>query len=263
MPNRILREGILTSPKVAKLGWPEEVFYRRLISVVDDFGRYYADPGMLRAACYPRLLNKVSDSDVGKWLASCATAALVRVYEAEDSERYLELLNFNQQMRAKNSKFPHPLSECSADATQMQSNDHLGVCVAEGVDECDLEPTALVGTKAPTSIRPNCPYVQIADCWNRICQTLPKIKKVDEWAETRRRALRSRWLDKLKLGKYNDESSGVEYWKKLFEYIEESDFLCGRNGDWRADFDWVVNPTNLSKIIEGKYENKSKQGLAQ
>lgn len=148
MPNRILREGILTSARVAKLGWAEEVFYRRLMSVVDDFGRYYADPGMLRAACYPRLLNKVSDSDVGKWLASCATAALVRVYEAEDSERYLELLNFNQQMRAKNSKFPHPPSECSADATQVQANDHLGVCVAEGVDECDLEPTALVGTKS-------------------------------------------------------------------------------------------------------------------
>src|SRR5690606_33624040 len=62
MPNRILREGILTSPRIAKLGWPEEVFYRRLMSVVDDFGRYYADPGLLRAACYPRQLNKVSDS---------------------------------------------------------------------------------------------------------------------------------------------------------------------------------------------------------
>lgn len=118
MPNRILREGILTSPRISKLGWPEEVFYRRLMSVVDDFGRYYADHGLLRAACYPRQLNKVSDSDIGKWLQVIATAALVRVYPAQDGERYLQLLDFRQQARAAKSKFPQPPDECVADAAQ-------------------------------------------------------------------------------------------------------------------------------------------------
>ena len=135
MPNRIIREGILTSPKLAKLGWAEEVFYRRLLSVVDDFGRYYADAGMLRAACYPRQLNKVSDSDVGKWLSACAVAALVRVYPAEDGERYLEVVKFDQQVRAKKSKFPDMRSECLADATQTLANAHLDVCVSVGVSE--------------------------------------------------------------------------------------------------------------------------------
>ena len=135
MPNRIIREGILTSPKLAKLGWAEEVFYRRLLSVVDDFGRYYADAGMLRAACYPRQLNKVSDSDVGKWLSACAAAALVRVYPAEDGERYLEVVKFDQQVRAKKSKFPEMRSECLADATQTLANANLDVCVSVGVFE--------------------------------------------------------------------------------------------------------------------------------
>lgn len=129
MPNRIIREGILTSPKLAKLGWAEEVFYRRLLSVVDDYGRYYADPGMLRAACYPRQLNKVSDSDVGKWLGACSDAALVRVYPAEDGERYLEVVKFDQQVRAKKSKFPDMRSTCVADDEQTPANAHLGVCV--------------------------------------------------------------------------------------------------------------------------------------
>ena len=135
MPNRIIREGILTSPKLAKLGWAEEVFYRRLLSVVDDFGRYYADAGMLRAACYPRQLNKVSDSDVGKWLRTCADAALVRVYPAEDGERYLEVVKFDQQVRAKKSKFPDVLITCAADATHTLANAHLdvGVSVVEDV----------------------------------------------------------------------------------------------------------------------------------
>lgn len=126
MPNRILRDGILTSPRVAKLGWAEEVFYRRLMSVVDDFGRYYADPGMLRAACYPRQLSKVTDPDVGKWTRILVEAGLVRVYRALDRESYVELLDFRQQARAKASKFPAPADEpsgaCIADAAHIHSN---------------------------------------------------------------------------------------------------------------------------------------------
>ncbi len=133
MPNRILREGILTSSAVTRLGWAEEVFYRRLHSVVDDFGRYYADPGMLRAACYPRQLNKVSDSDIGKWLRACVDAALVRVYPAEDGECYLEVLKFGQQVRAKKSKFPDMRSTCVANASHLPANAHLDVSVSESV----------------------------------------------------------------------------------------------------------------------------------
>lgn len=134
MPNRILREGILTSPRMAKLGWPEEVFYRRLHSVVDDFGRYYADVGMLRAACYPRQLNKVSDSDVGKWLQGIEAAGLVRVYPAQDGERYLEVIDFGQQVRAKKSKFPDSIGECVATAAQLPSTREANAPVFVSVD---------------------------------------------------------------------------------------------------------------------------------
>ncbi len=127
MPNRILREGILTSPRIAKLTWASEAFYRRLHSVVDDFGRFHAHPMLLRAACYPLQLDKVSDSDIGKWLGETQKAALVRVYEVAE-QRYLELLDFRQQVRATKSKFPNPLadaaqvcSECVADAEQVRT----------------------------------------------------------------------------------------------------------------------------------------------
>lgn len=146
MPNRILREGILTSPRMAKLGWPEEVFYRRLHSVVDDFGRYFSDVGMLRAACYPRQLNKVSDSDIVKWLQGIEASGLVRVYPAQDGERYLEVIDFGQQVRAKKSKFPDPLGTCVADAAQTDripiTNARLDVFVSEVVVEASKPPRA-------------------------------------------------------------------------------------------------------------------------
>jgi hypothetical protein len=93
VPNRILGEGILTSPRMARLGWAEEVMYRRLMSVVDDFGRYWADHGLLRAACYPRQLNKVSDSDVGKWLTVCPSGADQRYTVRELPKGYVSGLD--------------------------------------------------------------------------------------------------------------------------------------------------------------------------
>jgi len=121
----------LTSPRIAKLSWPAEVFYRRLMSVVDDFGRYHANTMLLRAGCYPLQLDKVSDQDVGKWLGETRKAGLVRVLESGGME-YLELLDFRQQVRAKGSKFPQPPpnagdmhSECVADAKQVIADAHL------------------------------------------------------------------------------------------------------------------------------------------
>jgi uncharacterized phage protein (TIGR02220 family) len=131
MPNRILREGILTSERIAKLSWPAEVFYRRLMSVVDDFGRYHATPMLLRAACYPLGLDRVSDSDVGKWLGETRKAALVGTYQVE-GKSYLVLQDFRQQVRATTSKFPPPPddaqqmpSTCVADAQQTPAPAHL------------------------------------------------------------------------------------------------------------------------------------------
>ncbi|MCP4273876.1 MAG: hypothetical protein GY781_18290, partial [Gammaproteobacteria bacterium] len=44
-------------------------------------------------------------------------------------------------------------------------------------------------------------------------------------------------------------------WKSLFYHAAKSDFLTGRKTDWSMDFDFVINKTNLLKIIEGNYDN--------
>lgn len=139
MPNRILREGILTSDKVTRLGWAAEVFYRRLMSVADDYGRFHALPKLLRAACYPLQIDKVSDADIGKWFSECETAGLVSVYPAQDGKRYVQIVNFGQQIRAK-SKFPdacgcEPPLATASNCAQVSANAHLVgvVSVSESV----------------------------------------------------------------------------------------------------------------------------------
>ena len=134
MPNRIVREGIISSEAVNSLGWDEEVFYRRLHSVVDDYGRFHANPSLLRAACYPLQLDKVGNQDVAKWLTACVRAGLVRAYTVE-GKQYLEVVKFGQHVRAKESKFPHPPDACNADVVQMHRKRTASAPVV--VDECE------------------------------------------------------------------------------------------------------------------------------
>ncbi|MBU2763346.1 MULTISPECIES: DnaT-like ssDNA-binding domain-containing protein [Acidithiobacillaceae] len=131
MPNRIIREGILTSTKVCSLGFPEEVFYRRLMSIVDDHGRHEATPQLLRAKLYPLQVDTVRVADITRWMAACQKAGLIALYAYPsvaasprwisadetaglsvcDGKPYLVLENFGQQVRAKSKCPPPPGSE--------------------------------------------------------------------------------------------------------------------------------------------------------
>lgn len=143
MPNRIIREGILSSERVDKLTAEGEVFYRRMQSVVDDFGRFFAKPELVMSSAFPLRPGRYSPEQINAWLKETEDASLSVVYEHE-GKRYLQLLDFRQQERAKASKFPAPpgsRSDCealdehliggrAADATQTHSKGkasaHLG-----------------------------------------------------------------------------------------------------------------------------------------
>lgn len=257
MPNRILREGILTSARIAKLGWAEEVFYRRLMSVVDDFGRYFADLGLLRAACYPRQLNKVSDSDVGKWLHSCADAGLVRVYPAQDGESYLELLDFKQQVRAKASKYPSPdtgmRSECVADDAHTQSNEHLDVSVSVSV--CGGDTGAAQGSARVVPIKPDQQPNEASDL-----ATLGEANFARLVAEQHAKAfslpravpvgLQLGSLVTLRAQSYAPAQSG-DWWLNYFEHCAADDFLNGtKNPKFKADLVYLLDEKTFGRVIE-------------
>lgn len=40
----------------------------------------------------------------------------------------------------------------------------------------------------------------------------------------------------------------------LFQKAENSAFLKGADGKWNADFDWLIDPTNACRVLEGKYD---------
>lgn len=106
MPTRLIRDGILTSERVASLSWEEEVFYRRLLSLVDDYGLSDARPSVLRSALYPLQLEKMSECNVQRCLAACETAGLILLF-ARNGKSFLMVRDFGQSLRSA-PKYPLP-----------------------------------------------------------------------------------------------------------------------------------------------------------
>lgn len=138
MPDRIVRQGILTSRAVNRLSRPAEVFYRRLLSVVDDYGRYDARAEILLAALYPLQMRDTTEEHIEEWLCEGAHNGLLVRYVVA-GEPYLEVAKFGQRLRAKTSKWPPPPSSDSARGHQRASAGIRGQMTADAA-KC---PTAL------------------------------------------------------------------------------------------------------------------------
>jgi hypothetical protein len=91
----------------------------------------------------------------------------------------------------------------------------------------------------------NCPHKEIVALYNEI---LPELRQVRSWNATREKRLRARWRE-------DKRRQSLSWWRSYFERVRASSFLVGKKTDWAADFDWLIRPTNMAKVLEGKYDD--------
>jgi hypothetical protein len=90
------------------------------------------------------------------------------------------------------------------------------------------------------------------DIWNRECGPIG-LRVVMKLTQTRLRACNAR----LK----QDFASDIERWRSFVRRVIASSFLLGENKQgFRATFDWVLCPRNVTKIIEGNYDDRADDG---
>ena len=106
MPNRVFRGSLVRSRRWAAANFDAKAMWVLICLVADDYGRFDADPVILRAACFPRSLEEVAESDIARWLEELGRVRLLALYQA-GPDRLLQLFNFGQRVRAK-SKYPAP-----------------------------------------------------------------------------------------------------------------------------------------------------------
>ena len=88
------------------------------------------------------------------------------------------------------------------------------------------------------------PFSQIMSMYNELCQTtgLRQIKSING---KRASSTGARFKD-----------YGIDGFLNVFRKVSTSSFLCGHTQrGWKADFDWLIAPTNMQKVLEGKYDD--------
>ena len=112
------------------------------------------------------------------------------------------------------------------------------------------EPVTAAG--AASASPPDCPHEAIIGLYREI---LPMLPRVQLWTDARRSLLRTRWRE-------DDARQNLDWWRHYFELVADSDFLCGRcppgktGRPFMADLEWLIRPTNMPKVLEGKYANR-------
>jgi len=88
------------------------------------------------------------------------------------------------------------------------------------------------------------PYSQILEGYNQLCE-VTNLRPIRSITGKRKTQTVARFKEYGLSGFFN-----------AFEKIAASVFLCG-GGErgWKADFDWLISPANMQKVLEGKYDN--------
>lgn len=101
------------------------------------------------------------------------------------------------------------------------------------------------------SDKPSCPFTvsSILDSYNVLCPSFPQAISM---TPERRKVIFS----------LCEEGFSLTQIQEAFKKAEQSDFLTGRvkGADWnRFDFDWLIKPSSIVNLLEGKYDNISAQ----
>ena len=108
MPNRIIKDSILTSTKINSLSFFEYTLWTALILLADDYGRFHANPLIIKGYAFA-LRPEVTAENIETGLQSLVEHDCIKTY-THGGKNYLFFPNWTEHQRLRNrkSKFPEP-----------------------------------------------------------------------------------------------------------------------------------------------------------
>ncbi|WP_372966601.1 hypothetical protein [Marinobacter sp.] len=152
-----------------------------------------------------------------------------------------------EKSNAQGNETPDNGNGCNADVTQSNAQIRLDKS-REDNKNTPSSGDDVVCQKQSESDKPD--YQGIADLYNEILgDFLPSVAVLND---KRKRTIRARWKQK-----WGERSHGndLDFWRRYFLHVRQSKPLTGtKDGfDWRPSFDWLLNESNMAKVIEGNY----------
>lgn len=105
MPDRIIRDELLTSERYWSVCDESRLLYIHLLLCADDTARYTGQNFSLRTKCFAG--RQMEAERMEFLLAELASHDLIRLYEVA-SERFVFIPRYRQRLRFTNSRFPAP-----------------------------------------------------------------------------------------------------------------------------------------------------------
>jgi hypothetical protein len=243
---RFIHPNLWDDRKIAKLTPIERLFFIGCFSNADDEGRLIGDPAYLRSIIFKYDDMKISEVKSVRDSVLSVNKNLVLYQVAGE-----EYLVFTKWKEYQKPKYPSPSRIPVPPETFLQSSGNFEGELAEdllhgmglGRDGFGMGKGG-DGDVITLPDSHSIPYGEVVEAYNSICNSLKKVRDI---TDKRKKSIRARWV------KYHE----VEFYKSLFQKVQDSDFLTGSNPrNWMADFDWIMSENNMVKILEGKYDSK-------
>lgn len=133
--------------------------------------------------------------------------------------------------------------QSNAEGMQNDANDPMKNKKEEEEEEEEIISISNEIDSAP-NVAVRTPHKKIMELFNKTCTSFPQIQSIEG---QRRLHVATHWK----------KHQSLDFFETLFKKAEASDFLTGRSGAWKANFDWIIKPSNVPKILEGNYDNKT------
>lgn len=267
--SRNLKPGFFKNEDLAECTPLARLLFAGLWCLADRDGRLEDRPKRIRAEILP-----YDDGSVDAMLDELHQAGFILRYQ-HGEQRFIQVVNFskhqNPHVREPKSTIPAPdenkastvlapdkhrtgpadsllpLTDSLLPLTDPLSCDANASLVDRPVD---VKTRKTPGKKEATP----CPHQEIIDAYHDLLPVCPRIR---DWTTARAATLRARWNE-------DPARQNLDYWKRLFSYVGESDFLTGRTSSpgkrpFTATLPWLLKPENFAKVREGRYHQEGAQ----
>ena len=236
---RMIDNCISISEKINDLTIKEAFVYTWIIPHLDDWGRISGSPRKLKAIVFPmkkeisigdleEVLNKFKNLGLFLWEVVEDISVLQQPFKEFSSHQAI-----SDSKRAK-SKYPE-IDEDNITSPRIPKNP-LG-----SPAQVKLSKEKLREGKGRETL-----YHDIINIYNKNCSTLPQVEVL---SDKRKDSIRIRFKE-----------YGMEKMETLFVKAGSSKFLKGENKNgWKATFDWLLNETNMIKVLEGNFDDKPEE----
>lgn len=229
-----------------------------LWTLADREGRLEDRPRRIKAEVLP-----YDECNVDSLLDDLQSHGFILRYEV-DGDRFIQVVNFtkhqNPHVKESASSIPapgeHRTSTVQEQCEEQPEPERAGLIPDSPslIPESNTSnPEGLVsGSTASSPRAPVCPHQEIIDLYHEI---LPMGTQVRVWNSARSKSLQARWRE-------DPKRQDLDWWRRFFEYIAESEFLTGRTqpapgrDPFVVSLDWLVAPKNFAKVIEGRYHRE-------